>query len=120
MLLILRWYNMSSSSNTSLPSLLASDLASDQLASLQSDGAYVSLSRLRLRLQAWHDLTTLYCVASNLDLKQTLEEVHCVDQFKLYVQERLSKSVQWHSKLFKYLTNLICHTLHHLNSIFNN
>ena len=52
---------MSSSSQTSLPEPVASELASDQLASLQADGTYVSLSRLRLRL------TSLYCVASNME-----------------------------------------------------
>ena len=52
---------MSSSSKTSLPEPVASELASDQLASLQADGTYVSLSRLRLRL------TSLYCVASNME-----------------------------------------------------
>ena len=79
------------SSSSGLPEPVASDLASHQLASLQADGTYVSLSRLRLRLEPWHDGTSLYCVASNSDLEPGgLEETHCVDEFKLNVQERLS------------------------------
>lgn len=106
-LLIFRWYNRSSSAS-SLPELVNPDLASDQLASLQTDGTYVSLSRLRLRLQPWHDLTSLYCVASNSDLEPgTLEEAHCVDEFKLNVQER------GYILLFNnFHENSICHTLH--------
>ena len=81
-----------SSSSSGLPEPVASDLASHQLASLQADGTYVSLSRLSLRLEPWHDMTSLYCVASNTDLAPpgSLEETHCVDEFKLNVQERLS------------------------------
>ena len=52
---------MSSSSQSNLPEPVASELSSNQLASLQADGTYVSLSRLRLRL------TSLYCVASNME-----------------------------------------------------
>ena len=79
------------SSSSGLPEPVDSDLASHQLASLQADGTYVSLSRLRLRLEPWHDMTSLYCVASNSDLEPgSLEETHCVDEFKLNVQERLS------------------------------
>ena len=79
------------SSSSGLPEPVASALASHQLASLQADGTYVSLSRLRLRLEPWHDGTSLYCVASNSDLEPgSLEETHCVDEFKLNVQERLS------------------------------
>ena len=50
---------MSSSSQSNLPEPVASELSSNQLASLQADGTYVSLSRLRL--------TSLYCVASNME-----------------------------------------------------
>ena len=79
-----------SSSSSGLPEPVASDLASHQLASLQADGTYVSLSRLRLRLEPWHDMTSLYCVASNTDLAPGgLEETRCVDEFNLNVQERL-------------------------------
>ena len=80
---------MSTSSQSSLPEPVASELASDQLASLQADGTYVTLSRLRLRVESWHHQTSLYCVASNTDLDPSLEEAHCVDEFKLNVQERL-------------------------------
>ena len=80
---------MSTSSQSSLPEPVASELASDQLASLQADGTYVSLSRLRLRLEPRHHLTSLYCVASNTDLDPTLKEARSVDEFKLNVQERL-------------------------------
>ena len=101
---------MSSSSQSSLPEPVASELASDQLASLQADGTYVSLSRLRLRLEPWHHMTSLYCVASNMELELTLEEAHCVDEFKLSVQERLySVHCHCHSKHFP--KNSICHTL---------
>ena len=99
-----------SSSSSGLPEPVASDLASHQLASLQADGTYVSLSRLSLRLEPWHDMTSLYCVASNMELELTLEEAHCVDEFKLSVQERLySVHCHCHSKHFP--KNSICHTL---------
>ena len=103
-----RWYNMSSSS-PSLPEPVASSLASAQLASLQADGTYVSLSRLRLRLEPWHHMTSLYCVASNTDLERTLEEENCVDEFKLNVQERLHSVHRTSFKTF-FHKNSICHT----------
>ena len=53
----LRWYN---ATPATAPRALAS---STQLASLQGDGTYVSLSRLEVELGAWHHGHTLYCLA---------------------------------------------------------
>ena len=53
----LRWYN---ATPATAPRALAS---STQLASLQGDGSYVSLSRLEVELGAWHHGHTLYCLA---------------------------------------------------------
>ena len=53
----LRWYN---ATPATAPRALA---AGTQLASLQGDGSYVSLSRLEVELGAWHHGHTLYCLA---------------------------------------------------------
>ena len=56
-------------------------------------------------------MTSLYCVASNSDLEPgTLEEAHCVDEFKLNVQER--GSILFIVIQNNFHKNSICHTLH--------
>ena len=64
--IICRWYNSTGDGNLTL--LDISDHHHDHIATLQSDGSYVSLSRVVITAQWWHQNNTLYCVSSNKEL----------------------------------------------------
>ena len=58
----------------------------DQLATLQSDSTYVTLSRLVILVEWWHNGDIIYCVSTTDDTRDSVDDDDNVDKFQLVVQ----------------------------------
>ena len=73
--------------NGSLTELLDVGLhQQDNIASLQSDGTYVTMSRLVISVNWWQHNNIIYCVSSNEDTDLIDNDSNLVDEFKIQVK----------------------------------